>query len=413
MGDRRGTGESFEFCPPQRQERVPDAGLPTFGYNPTKGKKVQIYNDEIARISNNNTISVGSPDHFKSSVEFASECTKAAHMSCKSATIDTIRNRKDPNIARPRAAGLTCIEKQYSAELRTHDPGRAEKQAYCSKNSPRWFKNCTEGNKDFFETQARDLNGSTACYNFEPSAPEAKQIHHNEIKGQMKGHLGQNTYCSMASPDWMKTSFDSNRDHFQEYNIPVHRKCSAESDIYREYPIEKRVNIAVTSNSEPQHPLVVSKHSPRWMKAPYLSNVEFFEKKTGTKLNEFVYSNPGFRSKPGHKTARRNMVSDEHPHWMVASVVLPADKHPNPEELPHRSHLPRTKAPEDHRSMLHKQKLQNSSCPVPRPMGSLAPSQKSPSAKSPAKRSSERSSRQAPSSARSSQQSSRTAERRR
>jgi len=417
MGDRRGTGGSFEFCPPQRQERAPDAGLPSFGYRPAKGKKSQIYNDEVARINSNNTISVNSPDHFKSSVDFQSDCVKASHMSCGGANRETIRNRRDPNIARPRAAGLTCIEQQHSAALRTHDPARCvSKQAYCSKNSPRWFKNCTERNKGFFETQARDLDATADCYNFEPSAAEAKQMYHDEIQGQMKGHLGNNLYCSTASPDWMKTSFESNRDHFQEYNIPPYRKCSAESDAYRENPIGIKVNIALAENEQPQHPQVVSKHSPRWMKAAYLSNPEYFAKKTGTKLNECVYVQPGFRPRPGHKTSRRNMVSEEHPHWMVSSVVLPADKHPHLEVWPHRSQPTSTKDAEAHRSAVHKHTLQNASCTVPRTVGSFAAGPKPPSsAKSSSKRSSERSSRQAPVStrARSRQQSARGAERRR
>lgn len=336
-------------------------------------------------------------------------------MSSKTANRETILNRKDPNIARPRAAGLTCIEEAQSAEPRYHDPARATKQAYCSKNSPRCFKNCTEGNKSFFETQAQDLNATTDCYNFEPSAAEAKQMQRDEMQRHMKGHLGNNLYCSLGSPDWMKTAFESNRDRFEEYNVPIHRRSSAESDIYREYPIEKKVNMIAMQDTETQHPLVVSKHAPRWMKTAYLSHPDFFAEKTGTKLNEFVFKQPGFRARPGHKSARKNMVSEEHPHWMVSSVVLPAHQHPYPEVRQHQKRQKPAKAPEDHRSNVHKLTLQNAGCPVPREMGSSLASQESPSAKSSSKRSSERSSRQAPASTRPrpAQQSSRGSERRR
>jgi len=415
MGDRRGTGESFDFCPPHRQEIVPDAGLPVMAYQPQKGKKSQIYNEEIARVVANGIVSAESPDFFKSSSEFASECVKAHVGGCKTTAKAAVRDRKNPNNARPRAAGLTCVEKSQSSQLRTHDPARIQVQAMCSSQSPRWFKAPTEDNKAFFEANARVINATTDTYNFEPTPAQAKQLKHDEIQNHMKGHLSNNTYCSMASPDWMKTTFDANRDHFKEYNIPIHRKPSAESDVYREYPIEKRINLVVKETGETLHPLAVSKLSPRWMKAAYLTdrNREFFEKKTGTKLNEpeAAYFENRFRERPGAKTARRNMVSvDDVPHFMKSSVMLPADQQPHPEVQMHKSHRQRTQAIEVSKSMMHKQALQSGGSPVPK----TTTTAKSPmSPKSPgSRRSSERSSK-APVSARAPQQGSRGNERRR
>lgn len=355
---------AFAFEPPQRRQNVPDAGLPAFRYNPALGKKSQIYNDEIGRVSSNVAVSVGSPDFMQVGLEHQSECIRAFVTDVKETTNRVTRERKDPNSERPRAAGLTCVEKHKAAQWRTHDPGRANTQAMCSQQSPRWFKCPIENNKGLFEGVARDLNCTTDSYNFEPSREQEKQAHVEHIKHVMKHHQGnKGCFCSLASPDWMKISFESNKDTFKELGVPMHRRPSAESDCYRDYPIEKKSVLIVNELGEKKHPLVVSKTGPRWMKSPFLGNREYFEKMTGRPLKEPDFVNTGFREKVGAKTARRNMVSVEAaPHWMKSSVMLNPRDHPHQEIAVDRSRKRINR--EVHRSEVHKALLQGIVSPM-------------------------------------------------
>jgi len=357
MSSARESTRSFGFVPPHRQARVPDAGLPSFGYHPEKGKKSPIYNDEIQRVNSNMAVSVNSPDYFKSAMKFSAQ--SAAGMLHGENAGAIARDRRDPNVERPRAAGLTCVEKAKAAELRTHDPSRTNVQAMCSQQSPRFFKSPIDNNKPFFEKTAKELNVATDGYNFEPSIAKEKEQNRAACVAHMKGHTGANVYCSAGSPDWMKTTFESNAQHFKDYGVPVHRKGSASSDIYREYPIEKRINLVSHEGAETCHPLVVSKVAPRWMMSPYLSNKQFFEEKTGQKLQESQFIDTGFRQRPGAKTARRNMLSlDQTPCWMKSSRALPQSEAPHPEVQTHHSYHQRQTTNIEHVSTLQKRALQ-------------------------------------------------------
>lgn len=401
-----------DFRPPHRKAEVPDAGLPTFGYTPAQGKKSQIHNPETNRIYSSMGVSAGSPDFFKSTMKHAPECLRA-YICDPQSSKDTLARRADPKKGKERAAGLCSLDmEKLAAHLpnphaslesqhvpdpskpsqwnkstkpeskyevicreniknatfvmsREHEPDRIEIQALCSAQSPQWFKCPIEDNKEFFEANARAKGQRTDKYLFEPTAASKKQAAHEARRKQMTGHYSQNLYCSVGTPDWMKNCFEENKEHFQDVGLKMHRRPSESSDRYREYPIEKCINLDPShGHKETTHPLVVSKLGPRWMKSPYLSNKEHFEAVTGQPLKECEYNQLGFREKPGAKTQRRNMVSHGCiPTWMTPSVSLPPEQAPHPDKFHAHEHFRHPDVDEQFRQMnlggsLEKRELQ-------------------------------------------------------
>ncbi|CAJ1365371.1 unnamed protein product [Effrenium voratum] len=156
---------------------------------------------------------------------------------------DTMRKR--PHSARGhvgRYAGDRSKDRSAKkAPVLDQDTGKVANNSIVSPESPQWFKEPFENNRNFFESKgvAQKLKTMTNEEHKDKEKfvagrkiPQRQRQNFKQIKNE-EGKIQNLSIVSVGAPQWMKSPFESNRPYFESHGIAQARKAATEESTMR------------------------------------------------------------------------------------------------------------------------------------------------------------------------------------
>lgn len=273
---------------PRRPEKAGYGAYAKLEYDDPRGKRTNIVNPDTGRLANKTILSVETP-----SWRIIPEGEIPAGGYGKTGVV-------------PKKGGV-----------KIEDTGAIKNQTIVSPRAPEWFKSAFESNRDYFESRGVAQQLKAPSPRGEVAAGltrEQVRMKKTNITDPDTGKLINMTKVSAAAPEFFKTSFENNREYFEQQGVAEQRRNPAGAELKaaghrKSHTRMKRSNITDPHSGKIQNKTIVSKEAPDHFKTAFESNRTHFEKQG---VAEKLRDSPGKRPTSAPKHKREERREDHH-----------------------------------------------------------------------------------------------------